>query len=202
MNFSLFKKRSKEDIFWSWVVKNKSKLEEFIHSDFNDYRIYNSLTKELKKYNKLLFPEMTVEDNKIVLILTPDGMSDGIKPIQKLYNAKPEIDNWIVKKFRQPKDDVEMNFQDIAYKPSDIKILSQLNEQEEKVDVIIYIKNMNLDPKGYQTLAFLYLDHILGEFNTITRVGHINFVNWENDTVIENGISILELRKLIEKELY
>jgi len=51
-------------------------------------------------------------------------------------------------------------------------------------------------------LAWLYLDHILGEFNTITKIGFIEFFNVEADKCIIDSISILELRDLIEKEIY
>jgi hypothetical protein len=61
---------------------------------------------------------------------------------------------------------------------------------------------MNKDEKKYQTLAFLYLDHILGEFNTITKVGSIVFRHLDEGKTIENSINLLQLRKLIEDKLY
>ncbi|SDI45616.1 hypothetical protein [Winogradskyella thalassocola] len=203
MFLSFFNTSSKEEKFWNWVLKNKTKLEAFIHSDFEDYTVYNRLTNTLKKYNSLLFPEMTLGENgKVVLIITPDGMKDGILPTQKLYDSKPNLDNWIIKKFRQPNDEIGLNFDGVEYPSSDITIRTQINEKEEKVDVEIYIKNMNSEPSKHKTLAFLYLDHILGEFNTITKVGFIDFKHWNDAVTIEDGISILELRILIEKELY
>lgn len=203
MLFSFFNTSSKEEKFWNWVLKNKTKLEAFIHSDFEDYTVYNRLTNALKKYNSSLFPEMTLGENgEVVLIITPDGMKDGILPTQKLYDSKPNLDNWIVKKFRQPNDEIGLNFDGVEYPSSDITIRAKINEEEEKVDVEVYIKNMNSEPSKHKTLAFLYLDHILGEFNTITKVGFIGFKHWNDEECIDDGISILELRKLIEKELY
>jgi hypothetical protein len=61
---------------------------------------------------------------------------------------------------------------------------------------------MNNDEKNHQHLAFLYFDHILGEFNTITRVGYIDFHHLDENQSIENTINLTELRKLIEQELY
>ncbi|WP_179335954.1 hypothetical protein [Winogradskyella costae] len=202
MFLSFFNTSSKEEKFWNWVLKNKTKLESFIHSDFEDYTVYNGLSNALKKYNPLLFPEMTLSENKVVLIITPDGMKDGVLPTQKLYDSKPNLDNWIVKKFRHPNDEIGLNFDGVEYPSSDITIRTQLNEEKEKVDLEVYIKNMNSYPNKSKTLAFLYLDHILGEFNTITKVGSIDFKHWNDELRIDDGISILELRKLIEKELY
>ncbi len=193
--------KSKEEKFWNWVSTNKIELENFINSDQKDYTIYNQLTKEIKKYNSILFPEMTLtQKNEVVLIITPDGMSEGILPTEKLYNSKPELDNWVIKKFRQPSDEVGLNYEGLEYPSSDIEIIPEFDKEREKVNIQIYIRNMSIDKEKYQILSFLYLDHILGEYNTITRIGHIDFYNLEKNKKIDNAISILKLRKLIEKE--
>jgi hypothetical protein len=201
MGFSIFNRQSKEEKFWNWVSKNKIELENFIKSDQEDYRIYNQLTKEMKKYNSVLFPEMTsTKKGEVVLIITPDGMTEGVLPTEKLYDSKPELDNWIIKKFRQATDEIGLNYDGIEYPSSDIEIIPELDKERGKINIQVYIRNMDSDVKKHQTLSFLYLDHILGEYNTITKVGYIDFYNLENNKNIDNGISILELRKLIEKE--
>lgn len=196
-------KASPEQRFWNWVLKNKIGLEKFIHSDHSDFTLYNRLTIEMKKYNSLLFPEMTTnKNNEIVLIITPDGMPKGVEPTQKLFDQKPEIDNWIIKKFRQATDEIELNFDELEYPSSDIEIIPEQDNEKDKINIQVFIRNMDLDVKKYQSLAWLYLDHILGEFNTITKIGYIDFYHLDNDKSIKNGITILELRKLIETELY
>ena len=203
MGFTLFNRQAKEEKFWNWVIKNKSKLEEFINSNQEDYTIYNQLTKEIKKYNSLLFPEMTLtENNEVVLIITPDGMPDGVLPTQKLFDSRPEMDNWVIKKFRQPTDEIGLNFDGIEYPSSDIEIIPEIDNKRNKINIRVFIRNMNLSEKKYQSLAWLYLDHILGEYNTITKVGYIDFYHLEKDEKVKGGITILDLRKLIEKELY
>ena len=201
MGFSLFNKQSKEEKFWSWVSKNKTELENFINSEQEDYTIYNELTKELKKYNSFLFPEMTLtKKNEVVLIITPDGMTEGVLPTQKLYNSRPKLENWIIKEFRQATDEIGLNYDGIKYPSSDIEIIPELDTERGKINIKVFIKNMDSDIKKHQALSFLYLDHILGEYNTITKIGYIDFYNLENNKSINNGITILELRKLIEKE--
>jgi hypothetical protein len=202
--FGLFdKKKLTPEEFWRWFVDNKLKLEKFIDSEHNDYSIYNKLTEQIKKYNEYLFPELTkTENNNYVLIITPDGIKDGIEPTKKLAESSPEISNWVIKKFRQPTDDIGLNFNGVEYPASDIEILPQLVPEEEKVDINIFIRNMDKDKKNYQTLAFLYLDHILGEFNSITKVRYIDFHHLDMGKTVKNSISLLQLRNLIEEELY
>lgn len=197
-----FLKSNKEKKFWKWFVNNKSKIELFMDSDFSDYTIYNQLTKKIKSYNSILFPELTkTEDNKYVLIITPDGVEKGIEPTKKLYNNQPKIENWIVKKYRQPCDEIGLNFNGVEYPLSDIEIIPKF-EDKDKVDLSIFVRNLNKDEKGYKNLAYLYLDHILGEFNSIMKIRYVDFYHLDEDKSVKGGVNILELRKLIEKELY
>lgn len=202
-NFLKSKSITPEEKFWDWFVKNKAKVEEFIVSNNRDYGIYNQLTKEIKKYNPLLFPEITMtEFDQYVLIITPDGLIDGIPPTQSLFDKKPDIENWLVRKFRQPTDEIDLNFNGVEFPSHDIEILPVINNEEDKIDIRVFIRDMNRDEKNYQSLAFLYLDHILGEFNTMTKIGFVDFYHLDHDKSIKNSISILELRKLIDRELY
>ena len=136
------------------------------------------------------------------MIITPDGKSEGLQPTKELFECHPKIENWIIKKFRQPKDKIQLNFNGIEFPASDIEIYPKIVKSEDKVDIQVFIKNMDKDEKNYQSLAFLYLDHIIGEFNTITKVRYIDFYNLKETETVEDSISILELRKLIESELY
>ena len=205
--FNLFKRKdtfkTPEEKFWNWFVENKTKIEKFMDSEQRDYSIYNKLTSEIQKYHADLIPELTKsEDDKYVLIITPDGIKDGVEPTKKLAADCPVIDNWIIVKFRQPTDDIKLNFKGLEYRSSDIEILPQIDHKREVVDIDVFIRNMNKDEGLYQSLAFLYLDHILGEFNSITKVGYIDFHHLDENKKVENSISLLELRNLIAENLY
>jgi hypothetical protein len=200
--FKLLKSKSPEEKFWNWFVKNRSKIEAFIESYKEDYRVYNQLSRKIKEYDSNLFAELTqTKDNAYVLIITPDGKREGVDATKKLGESHPEIDNWIVHKFRQPKDKFHLNFNGVEYPFSDIIIYPEVDYERDKVDIEVFIKNMNKDERKYQHLAFLYLDHILGEFNTIMKVGYIDFYHLCEGKTVKDGISLLELRKLIEEEL-
>ncbi len=189
--------------FWKWFTDHQEELETFIQAEDRDYRIYDSLTAELKKFNDLLFPEITINpEGKYVLIITPDGLMDGIEPTREIVAVAPAYDKWVIVRFRQPMDDPMLNYNGLEYPPEDIRILHELDEKEGKVHVEIYIKNMNKDEKNHQALAFLYMDHILGEFNTITKVGYIDFIHLDPNRPVDGSINLLELRKLIEDKLY
>ncbi len=205
--FNLFKRKdiskTPEEKFWNWFVENKAKIEKFMDSDQRNLSIYNKLTKEIQNYSVNLFPELTkTEDDKYVLIITPDGIKEGVKPTKELAVASPVIDNWVIVKFRQPSDNILLNFKGLEYPPTDIEILPQIDHERDVVDIKIFVRNMNKDEGLYQSLAFLYLDHILGEFNSITKVGYIDFHHLDENKKVENSMSLIELRNLIAENLY
>jgi len=194
-------RRAKEEKFWNWVTKNKIELEERMKSNQKDSRIYKELTKELKKYNSILVYQITLTENdEVVFIITPDGIPEGVLPTEELYDSRPSLNNWIIKKFIQPKDEIQLNYDGIEYPSSDIEIIPELDENGWEVNIKVFIRNMNSDPKRHEILSILYLEHILGEYIIISKIGIMNCYHLEKDQSVENGISILELRKFIEKE--
>jgi hypothetical protein len=203
---SIFKRQKKtppEQEFWNWFMTNKKRIEDFVDSDHSDYSVYELLTNKMRAYHDEIVPELTkTEDDKYVLIITPDGIKEGIEPTKALAAAKPEIENWIVEKFRQPCDEITLELNGLTYPSSDIEIIPQIDREKEIVHLDVFIRNMNSDTKKYQNLAFLYLDHILGEFNLLTKVGYIEFHHIDNDKAVENARTLLEIRELISKELY
>jgi hypothetical protein len=203
---SIFRKRkatSPEQEFWNWFLSNQKRIEKFVDSEHTDYSVYELLTKKMKAYHEEIVPELTkTKDDKYVLIITPDGIKEGIEPTKALAAAKPHIENWIIEKFRQPCDEITLNWNGLTYPSSDIEILPQIDYDKDVVNIDVFIRNMNNDEQKHKNLAFLYLDHILGEFNTLTKVGYIEFHHIDEDKAVKNSITLLQLRELIAKELY
>lgn len=194
---------SPEQHFWNWFADHKSEIEEFIDSAERDYTTLKRLTNAIKRYSYYLFPELAKSDeNKYILVVTPDGIRDGVEPTKKLVNDAPEIENWIIHRFRQPSDDITIEMNGQKFPTSIFQLVPNINYESEKVDLQVFIDAPKSQEKVYQHIAFLYFDHILGEFNTITRVGTIDFYTEEKLEPIQGAISFLELRVLIEKELY
>lgn len=199
----IFNKKDNKTKFWNWFLKNQSKLEEFIRTKNSDYSIYNKLTKRLKKFDELLFPEITIDkDNDYVLIITPDGISKGINSTKEIVAAAPKIENWKIKKFRQPSDTFTTNFNGLEFDYEDIKIWRVFNLEREKVDIAVLIKDFDKNDTRFMNLGFLYLDHILGEFNVMTRVGAIEFMSWEQLKEEIESIDLITLRNEISDKLY
>lgn len=194
--------RNKKKEFWKWFLENANVLEGLIDGKNQNDKLYKELTLEVQKFSKLIYPEITFKNNKYQLILTPNGIKEGVEPTIELHEAAPSIDNWDIIRFRQPTDNLSASIKinGIELSGSDIKIARKFNT--DNVDLLVAINGYVAEDQTYITLAFLNLDHILGEFNVITRVGTIDFIGWNELDDNYKIVNLLELRKEIEEKLY
>lgn len=163
-----------ENKIWDWFSENKEKLEKFLESDTADISIYNTFCDKINAYSDLVFPEITGDGKgNYILVLTCDGISQGIPFVEKLGNAAPEFKNWSVKCFRQPGYASNLSYDGLEFSEKDIKIT--YTPVTGNYDIKIYIKNYDDGNDNYKSLAFLYLDHYIGEYNVMTRIGNIDF---------------------------
>jgi hypothetical protein len=189
-----------EKQFWDWFMENKEGLEIFITSDSKDYTLYNLFSDKLNKYQQNLLPELTInKDEKFVLILSCDGIKAGIPYVVNLFDSAPAIEDWVIQKFRQPGIIDELNYNGIAFSKNDIKIKHSVNG--EKIDVKIYIKGYDKNDSRFKALAFLYLDHFIGEYNVMTKIGVIEFEKIGLFTKTSELISLQDLKNKIDTNI-
>src|SRR4051812_11299885 len=161
-----------EKDIWNWFSKNKEELIDLINAGTSDYSIYNEFSELIQNYNENVLPELTGhESGKYVLIITCDGRREGIPYVENLFNSAPKYDNWIIEKFRRPGHTIELNFDGLEFSPADIRI--KYNFWDGLYDIEILISNYDSEDDRYKSLAFLYLDHFIGEYNVMTRIGDI-----------------------------
>ena len=183
--------------FWKWFTENKKMIEDFLHQKIRDYSPYEILTAKLKEYHPEVIPELTIDSSKnYVLILSCDGIQGGIQPVEKLYEAAPEIESWVVQKFRAPGHIIDLNFKGLKFKAKDIKAKYFLGS--DKIDILLYIKGYNEEDSRFKTLAFLYLDHLVGEYLVMTKIGVIEFKKLGFLTKTSDLISLPELSGIIK----
>lgn len=184
--------------FWDWFQINSPKLERFLKSDLSDFSMFHILTDKIKSYSDLLIPEMTIDnDGNYVLIISCEGMPDGIPFVEKLADSAPIIPNWKIQKYRSAREPQDLNYQGLNFKFSDIKINHSVNDK--KIDIDVYIKDYDKSDNRYLTLAFLYLDHTLGEYNVMTMIGEINFKKPGMFTSTSKMIKLDELNEVLSR---
>ena len=187
----------KESVFWNWFLVNRKTIEDFVASDSNDYAPYEILTEKIKEYHPDIIPELTIDkSDNFVLIISCDGIRTGIEAVKNLTSAAPSIDRWIIQEFRQPGAIVTLNFKGLTFKATDVKTKYFLNDG--RVDIELYIRGYKEGDQRYKSLALLYLDHLVGEYLVMTKIGTIEFKRLGLFTKTSTMKTLPELSELIK----
>lgn len=189
-----------EQKFWSWFVENAYLIEDLIKGRTRSHEIYEELSSRLTAYNEYVIAEITGDtDGKYVLILSADGIINGIEPVERLYAAAPAIKRWIIKKFRQLGFVNELNYNGLYVKEEDVKV--RYSPNGDLFDVEIFMKAFKENNVNYTALGTLYLDHFIGEYSVMTRIGRITFSRLSLLTGKKGLITLRELQDIVTAKI-
>ncbi len=156
--------------FWKWFDINKSSLEDLISGKTKDYKVYEDLSDKLTLYNEFLIPEITInEENKFVLVISCDGMKEGIPYAEALTDNLEEIVNWVVIRFRQPGPMESIPLDGFSLKRTSI-LLEWVKTSSANYFITFYVKGYSSHNKKYEMATMLHMDHTIGEYNAMTRI--------------------------------
>lgn len=156
--------------FWKWFEENMAAIELFIVKEPRDYSIYQALSENLRQYNKFLIPEITIdEDNHFVLIISCDGIRQGIPYAEKLTEDMKPYPNWKIIKYRQPGPMEVIPVNGLNLKRKDVFLLWQKTLTNTYL-LTFYVKGYSSNNPAYEIGTLLHLDHTIGEFNSMTRI--------------------------------
>jgi hypothetical protein len=199
MSFSIFNRESKEEKFWNWFEKNQETYYSEIENLEIREKIFNELSKNLKKINEdLVFEFSPIQENNIrEFTISAEGIKDLFPVVEKLVEKAPKLKNWKFNAFRQriPGDEFEIQYGDLKIGYSDIYYRSE--DDNGKLGIELNIKNF--DGKGQtQNAIYILLDGLIGEYDVTTKIGWIEWVKL-NENEKENLKPIIELRNEIDK---
>jgi hypothetical protein len=206
--FGIFKKRinptGSSNEFWSWFHGKASAYKAFIESEDRDMRLYKKLIAEMNKLDDRISPELTIDnDGTAVLVLSCDGLKEAADRLIAIADEAPEIAGWRVQKFRPPGDEgTTIELPGLTMSAQEVNVLYSLNRDAALVNVALLVPGYQDDDPQYKHMAFLLLDHSIGEFNTMMHVGAIEFNSPERAPANAHLLTLKELRELIEREFY
>lgn len=171
---------SKEKRFWTWFQKNEEMLYSF---EMNPEQAFTQLSAQLGKVDEnlaFLFGPPN-EDGTREFILSANGIAASFPAVEALHGAAPDLPRWTFGKFRprlEPPEHISLEGRtlmsdDISYR---------MYEDGEKVGFLIFMEGLSEQEISlFQHIGFLFLDHILGEYDVGTRVGFIEFLPATDD---------------------
>jgi hypothetical protein len=159
----LFKKKSKEDIFWSWFSQNNQK---YFYFENNQTELFAQLKTELKKIHPDIVFEFSpiFSDGTREFVISADGIKSIFPVINNLVAKAPEIKNWKIIAFRQPhKNITQIKYQNLTVNLDDV--FFRYAKDNGKIELELNIRGFYESPE-WTAAAFILLDNVLGEYHT------------------------------------
>lgn len=205
-SFDHFQRTSKDpdQRFWSWFVDNKDRVRIIFTDQDKGMLAYQELTAEIQRVHQALMPELTQDDNgDIVLVISADGRREAVDVVMRLADAAPVLDGWRIERFRKPAPEgMRIVYQGLDIDPTSVRVAYKVDDAERLVHVGLCIPGYEEKDERFKGFGFLYLDHSIGEYNTVMHVGHIGFMAPEKAPPNAALLTLAELRELIEKRFY
>ncbi len=179
-----------EATFWNWFLKNEDRL---FNLEIDMESTFAMLSEAMNKVHPYLTFEFGPKrGNKREFIISADGMREALPKVQSLCAAAPQLPRWEVIAFRRRREAGDITFNGITIRAEDVRVL--VEPCGPKVGVTVFIPGFGQELEDHYTnIAFIYLDHTLGEFDVITMIGSVNVFG---TTSVPNGA--VTLRELPE----
>lgn len=190
--------------FWAWFASNKDRVALMFEDDRVGMKPYEELTTEIKKVHEALMPELTRDgDGTNVLVISADGRREAVQPVMDLAEAAPDIPGWRIERFRKPAPEgMRINYQGLDIDPVEVRIAYKVDMEERVIHLGVVLPGFKEDDKRFIGVAFLYLDHTIGEYNTIMHTGRIDLLAPGSVPPNAHLITLAELREMIEAKFY
>jgi hypothetical protein len=162
---------SAEGDFWRWFQQNEAMLFDF---ERDQEAIFDRLAGEMHKVHPALTFEFGSKDNgRREFIISADGIKDAFPSVEALYASAPTLARWEFIKFRPRQEPFDIEYRDVAVRAGTVSVL--LEPDGQKVGITVFIPGYTEEAREtYVGIAFLFLDHALGEHDVETRVGFID----------------------------
>jgi hypothetical protein len=157
--------------FWTWFSQHAAEL----HADKDLEHTMLRIGDELAKVDTSLIAEVGELDGKRDLVITADGHKELFPRVKEVYAARPtSVDGWNITAFRQRDTridgfSIEMGKQSINAKS--VKFVA--SRAGDKLDIEVFVPGFTtMDEMG--AVAYLLLDHTVGEYDMETKIGGID----------------------------
>ncbi len=160
-----------EQDFWRWFQQNDATLFDF---ESNQGATFEQLASALHEVDPQLTFEFGPKQNgRREFVISADGMRAAFPKVDALAAAAPAMPKWIVVKFRPRREPLDLRYKGLEVAADGVKVA--LAPQGAKVGLTVFIPGyVRARHADYASLAFLFLDQALGEFDVETKVGSID----------------------------
>lgn len=168
---------NKYEEFWKYFKSTETRLDNI--KDLNQEelgKLLDDMAKELSKIDPNLKMEFSGMEKEV--FITAGGIKASFSDVEKLTAAAPADLDWKVTAFRQRKVlPIALKFDDSFSLDSD-KIFFKVNENNNLLNIVINFENQEiLQDMQKKQIAFIFLDAIIGEYDTEKYIGAIDILD-------------------------
>ena len=185
--------------FWEWFQENENHFFEIVEQKQNiqsDF-LFELQDKLQKICDSIFFLTGMLDDQRVELIFSSDGIVKHFAIIEDIVNAAPKLENWIFvahkpalasKDIYIEKDGFKFNVEKIGFAP----LVDP--DYPDEIEILVVHEDFTENNKSEITSGvFIFLDHLLGEINFGVKVDLMK-VNGPDSTTDE----IISIEKLPE----
>jgi len=176
-------KQSRETRFWEWFQANEDRLFNF---EREQEKVFGELMRELHRIHKsLTFEFSSVQENKRQFVISADGHREAFPAVIKLGDAAPDLPRWQFIKFRPRRSDsCTVGIGNVMISSDEVEFT--LEPEARKVSITLFLGDAKyFDERIFGHIAFLLLDHTLGEYDVETFIGRVDFKPREAMSTLE-----------------
>ena len=135
-----------------------------------------------KRNQDLTFEFGPRQNGKREFIISAGGIKAAFPAVEKLYSAKPEIAEWEFIKFRPRRDTIHtVQFHEKKIEPEEIRFLLFNDDEKDKIGILLFLNGYNESESTiYHQIAYLFLDHIIGEYDVETYISSIEIQGFDS----------------------
>lgn len=183
-------------LFWEWFYCNEITLRNLRNQNLKIKKVsIYWFDRHLHNYCEgldciIMFPEKTEE--KLKFIITANGNPEYFDEVITLVGHAPQLKHWKIIPFIQPSTDIdEMEagldkpyiFKDIILKASELKFSPLEYENENKIDMIVYLKDFTVHCNNKNLLqgVFMIMQDLLGEKSLFQNINFVELAQMPQD---------------------
>lgn len=182
--------------FWQWFLTHEDALYHF--EDHEEELLPETLEQIQKIHEDMVFEIGPEIDGVREFVVSANGSKEAFTDVIQLVKQAPDLDRWEIVAFRQRKDvfDMEIQIDDIIITPADIQFAYEI--EKDRLNLRIYVTELDAEDEKTYHLVFLLLDNIIGEYDVEMKVGTIDIYLAEDATDEEDLFSLTKLPHVVD----
>jgi hypothetical protein len=186
--------------FWEWFIDNNQKYQDLQNSDKE--RLMNEFLSKLQDFHPQLYFQIGIHKNDdFEVVITADGRVDNFEKVEDLVRNAPNIHNWKITAYKQPKGfNFATRYKGIIFNPDKLWFMPLENKDHPKnLGIRVGIKEFDKHRENdfYFGISIL-LETCLGEKSAALDIDYLDICKLPENPEETGWIELPQIQQYIE----